>query len=290
MKPRLWPWFLNLRPKHGNILEIFELYEPMNKLLTIILNYVLKPVEAWILWVFFITTFTSTYVFGQQVSHTLSDKQITYSKKKIKELKKGALLVRLLNPKSKKADKTTAADNLDIIKAFRKKFDFCPVYFFYSESSPSVKSRKLDQVNFINNQGKLDKSIHFNGKYFLTAEFQAVDIDKLKKSNLDSNLIQTYRYQMKYYSLVVMSEKFEPMQMPFPYFIRNPKNLSKIRRFEKTIAKLSNKLHRYHYIAVAEDSTGKTIKPNPSKLPVVGWFPFILFESKYDIQELNECG
>ncbi len=254
----------------------------MKQYFTVVWKNVWRPVEVWILGVFLLVLATSTLVFGQQ-ANTLSEAQIEYSKKKIKELKKGALLVRLTNPRSKKADKTTANDNLDIIQAFRKKFDFCPVYFFFYEDSRYVVSKQFANVRFLNNKGKPDASIKFKKKYFLTAEFQAVDLEKLKKNNIDSNLIQTYRYQMKYYSMVVKSEKFKPMQMPFPYFIRNPKNLSNIRRFEKTIAKLSNKLHRYHYIAVAQDSTGKSLK-TPAKVPIVGWFPFILFESKFDIQ------
>jgi hypothetical protein len=238
-----------------------------------------KPVEAWIIWLFFISLASNNLVFAQS-QHVITEEQIAYGKKKIKELKQGALLVRLTNPKSRAADKETAKDNLDIIKAFNKKFDFCPVYFFYAEDSKYVINRQFSNVRFINSSGAIDAKIKFNKKYFLTAEFQGVDVDRLKKNLADTSLIKSYSYQMKYYSLVVKTEKFEPMQMPFPFFIRNPKNLSNNRRFEKTIAKLSNKFHRYHFIAVSKDEAGKNVK-SVDKAPIMGWFPFILVEPTF---------
>lgn len=253
----------------------------MKIILLAIWHKVFKSVEAWIIWVFFVSLVSNNLVFAQS-QRVITEEQIAYGKKKIKELKQGALLVRLTNPKSKGADSETAKDNIDIIKAFNKKFDFCPVYFFYAEDSRFVINKQFSSVRFINSKGKVDSRIAFNKKYFLTAEFQGVDVNRLKKNLADTSLIKTYSYRMKYYSLVVKSEKFEQMQMPFPYFIRNPKNPSNNRRFEKTIAKLSNKFHRYHFIAVSKKEEAKDQK-STEKAPIMGWFPFILLQPKFDL-------
>ena len=106
------------------------------------------------------------------------------SKEQIIALKKGVLLVRLktsqnqidaLNKAGNKEAAEAIADkqndeNRKIVKAFNFAFSFCPVYFFYSSCSASIKQKNFSGC-ILNSQMEVDNSISINDLYVLTAEF-----------------------------------------------------------------------------------------------------------------------
>ena len=65
--------------------------------------------------------------------------------------------------------------NSYIIDAFNTKFDFCPVYFFYSDDSKHVRTNNLDSVSFLNDSLFIDTSITLLDTNFYIAEFGRIE-------------------------------------------------------------------------------------------------------------------
>src|SRR4051812_48326706 len=82
----------------------------------------------------------------------------------IRQLKKGALLIRLMTKQNsvnalRERGNSDAADSLkrsqdiynkQIVAGFKRNFNFCPVYFFYSQYSDKIKEGEIDDVTFLN--------------------------------------------------------------------------------------------------------------------------------------------
>ena len=144
-------------------------------------------------------------------------------------LKTGALLVRLKTSENKISKmlelgmKTQAAEvkreqaqeNKDIIVAFKKHFDFCPVYFFMSDKSNNVRKSELNNI-FVNENLEITDSIQFNGR-FLTAEFSRTQGTPTKDVN-GNRVATTSSYGLP--SLIVMDKNFVQMSNPFPSAVR----------------------------------------------------------------------
>jgi hypothetical protein len=122
------------------------------------------------------------------------------TKEQIHQLKNGALLVRLKtrtnaivalrkmgeHTKADAIQQQQAAFNSDIIHAFRKNFNFCPVYFFYSDYSDTIKAKRLDKVVFLNDSLQPDPTVKFEKKNFLIADFGTVEQDTAKTYSYSS--------------------------------------------------------------------------------------------------------
>jgi hypothetical protein len=193
------------------------------------------------------------------------------AREQINQLKNGALLVRLTTKehslaalrkigKTKHADelqKKQAAYNLKIIKAFRKNFDFCPVYFFFSNYSTNIRERQFDKVIFLNDSLAPDTSIKFTYNSFLTAEFGNIEEDTAKyysyasfesDSNEGRHLVSHYYggNEMGFGALLIRSDKFIQLRRPFPYYVRTFDSLP-IERSEDEAVKMMNKeMHAFY--------------------------------------------
>ncbi|MBL0340768.1 MAG: hypothetical protein IPP71_07530 [Bacteroidetes bacterium] len=112
----------------------------------------------------------------------------------IKQLKDGALLIRVQNKENSikalndrkqfalanKIQIKQVSYNKKIIAAFRKKFNFCPIYFFFSNSSDTILANHLNEIIFLNDGLQPDTSIKFVYNKFLTAEFAIIEQDTSK--------------------------------------------------------------------------------------------------------------
>src|SRR5690606_6420623 len=149
----------------------------------------------------------------------------------LQKLKNGALLVRLSNKDNQtdalqKMGKTEAAakirsaqekKNQNIILAFRKKYRFSPVYFFYSDQSQHILDGNLSSVVFLNDNLQPDSAIKFTGNNFLTAEISIVEQEEVKLSKAEK------RRGVKYHDgsvstfevLILKDEKFGQMKDPY---------------------------------------------------------------------------
>lgn len=206
--------------------------------------------------IFTILLFISMVTFGQENVDPISTNQKTtteqsnsskkenteQAREQITQLLEGALLVRLqtknksitaLREKGndKLADKIETDQkkhNMEIVSAFRTLFDFCPVYFFFSDDSQNIKKGKLDQVAFLSESLIPDTNIHFSKTYFLTAEFGRTEQGK------------------SFGALVIMDSRFSQLKRPFPYYVRTFESLPIKRSIHRTVLMMNRKLHKFY--------------------------------------------
>jgi hypothetical protein len=193
------------------------------------------------------------------------------SREQINQLKNGALLVRLKTNnnsiaalrkigKIKQADemqKKQAAYNLKIIRAFRKNFDFCSVYFFFSNYSTNISERLFNKVIFLNDSLVPDTSIKFTYKTFLTAEFGIIEEDTAKyysyasfesDSSEGRHLVSHYYggTEMGFGALLIKSDKFIQLRRPFPYYVRTFDSLPVERSTDEVVKMMNKDLHTFY--------------------------------------------
>lgn len=213
--------------------------------------------------------FSSSALALCQTGETLSgDKSAEIAKREISKLKNGVLLVRLMT-KSKSIDALRArgdnytADkiqqkqnelNTRIVVAFRIEFDFCPVYFFYSDYTQQVKDKQLDNVVFVNDSLQPDSSIRLNNENFLIAEFGTVMQESGKhrdgyyyyKDKESDSLARSdyYSAQSEFPALVIRNDRFIPMRFwLFPYYVRT---LAGIRNEQSAVGIMNKKLLKFY--------------------------------------------
>lgn len=162
----------------------------------------------------------------------------------IKQLKNGVLLVRLQtkantiaalqkigkNALAAKIKEDQLSFNKKIVAAFKKKFTFCPAYFFYSNYSEMILSGQLDAVVFLDDSLQTDPTIKLSSANFLTAEFGIISQDTSKKSTNtyhydgENDLNRKSSYQsgadMNIGVLKIMSNQFVQLKRPFPFYVR----------------------------------------------------------------------
>jgi hypothetical protein len=193
------------------------------------------------------------------------------TKEQINQLKDGALLVRLKTKnltitalrnadRNKQADaieKKQAEFNLNIISAFRANFNFCPVYFFYSDYSSNVKERKFDSVMFLNDSLRPDTTIKFTGKTFLVAEFGTIEQDTAKnfshysyEPNTDWTLKEVSHYygstDFGFEALIIRSDQFVQLRHPFPYYTRTFDPMPRKQVLNKAVRRMNRKLTSFY--------------------------------------------
>jgi hypothetical protein len=150
----------------------------------------------------------------------------------INALKKGALLVRLKTNKraisklksagnydlATNLEKETELENKIIMSAYKKEFTFCPVYFFYSESSDSIRKNNLSGI-FVDTTLQVNPSIVCNASFFLVAEQDAIYNSSL--GLVPEPLAKTSRESGSYSReapIVVKNKYFIQLHKPFPFF------------------------------------------------------------------------
>jgi len=150
----------------------------------------------------------------------------------INALKKGALLIRLKTnyraiSKLKSVgnydlatnlEKETELENKIIMSAYKKEFTFCPVYFFYSESSDSIRKNNLSGI-FVDTTLQVNSSIVCNSSFFLVAEQDGIYNSSL--GLVPESLAKTARESGSYSRdapIVVKNKYFIQLHKPFPFF------------------------------------------------------------------------
>jgi len=158
----------------------------------------------------------------------------------IKHLNGSVLLVRLKTGKStidamQKAGKTKMAanrqkqvdeENKRIIKAFKDEFDFCPMYFFYSDDSRLLKDKNFESIVYVNDSAQKDKNISPQFSRFFVAEFGSVGPNEGAIFDMQG--------------LIIMNDELVPLQKPFPFFVKK----SSLRNSKKSIFIAVNKMNR----------------------------------------------
>lgn len=173
-------------------------------------------------------------------------KVVEASKNQIKQLKGNVLLVRLKTSENtinayRKAGEIDKADqvkqdqeieNKQIIRAFKEKFDFCPVRFFYCTNSNQVKHKQFKNI-FLNDDLLVDNSIGLDtNSTFLVAEFGYIEPDTLEiyaygaHESVENGGIEKVKYyyspstDFRFYALRILDSNFVQLNRPFPYYVR----------------------------------------------------------------------
>jgi hypothetical protein len=150
----------------------------------------------------------------------------------INSLKKGALLIRLKTNNraisklksvgnydlATNLEKETELENKIIMSAYKKEFTFCPVYFFYSESSDSIRKNNLSGI-FVDTTLQVNSSIVCNASFFLVAEQDGIYNSSL--GLVPESLAKTARESGSYSRdapIVVKNKYFIQLHKPFPFF------------------------------------------------------------------------
>ena len=187
---------------------------------------------------------------------TISIDQNTFNKNKkkqkkaksnenIKTLKNNALLIRLRAYKRQieLANKTNNinlkneiikrrdANNREIMKAFQKRFNFCPVYFFYNSDTKKILKRNFNSV-FLDSNLQKDTSIHFSLNKFFIGEISEASTDT------------SYSTDFSNYGIHIRDENLNIIPKPFPNFISGYFAFSK-KDYQDMVRLLNKKLTLY---------------------------------------------
>lgn len=126
-------------------------------------------------------------------------------------------------------------ENKEIILSFSQAFDFCPVFFFYSEASDDIRQGNLEG-NLFNAQQQPVEPHEFTEAYY-TAEFSETE-----------NLGIT--------GLIVMNDQLFPLESPFPFYQRKYTFMGLIALSKaKMIEQYNKKLHATYQLWFPEGAT-----------------------------------
>ena len=180
-------------------------------------------------WLFLILLLNDISVSGQTI------KQDAHTD--IKMLKQGALFVRLKTSdlainglrkqgKEKEADEIKTkqdVENKTIAAAFKSEFTFCPVYFFYSNNSTSIKEGNCSGVLFDADFKSISAP---NCSDFLIGEF-----DESETTHIDA--------------FIMKDKNFNQLKAPFPYLVKSSGILVPNRKKEDVVRILNQKLNEF---------------------------------------------
>jgi hypothetical protein len=193
----------------------------------------------------------------------ISGKQLAFEQ--IKEMKQSAVLVRLKTSKNiiealqsqgrveeaNKIKEMQQQDNIRIINAFKKNFNFCPVYFFYSSSSSDIKKGSI-KGNLLNEKMLADSSIDFPYNSFFVVEFDYVQQQNKQgyeirtKDSIYYNTTESISASgTSLEALIVRNSSFNLLESPFPYAVRYNDGIGK-RRKEQAVIILNGKLYNFY--------------------------------------------
>ncbi|MBA3649452.1 MAG: hypothetical protein H0W62_13025 [Chitinophagales bacterium] len=162
----------------------------------------------------------------------------------IRQLKQGALLVRLdMRTKAvtmlQEQDKNEAAEiilqrqrkeNLEIISAFKRNFNFCPVYFFLSDSSDAARASRRSGY-FLNDSMQADPAITLNENYFLIAEKGMLE-KEIPQDKTQTSQEPSTRGTMED-ALVIRDKNYNLLKDPFPYWVHLGNWDTRVRKLNK---------------------------------------------------------
>lgn len=183
--------------------------------------------------------------------------RFSVAKAQINLLKKeGALLVRL-KTNSNTINRLRAAGNIDlatqveretqlnnktIIRAYNKEFKFCPVYFFYSDCSDSVKHKSLTGI-FLDSTLSINSFIVCNATFYLVAEQGSIYDSSLGiVSESQAPKAIEKGTAAKEVAIVVKNRYFIQLHKPFPYYQQG----YSIKKYSEFVKKFNKELQDFY--------------------------------------------
>ena len=173
----------------------------------------------------------------------ISERRIrnNHAKRQIGELNNGVLLCRLQTsiPKieamikcgfieeANEVEEAQRKFNLGLMKSFRKNYSFSQVEFFYSYHSDKVRKGDFNNI-FLNEDLQVDSTIEIDtNKKVFTIAYQNIKSDTIQifdqqVRSYRGGLIDSYfgGPDFSFNALVVMTQDFQQLLRPFPYYTR----------------------------------------------------------------------
>lgn len=180
------------------------------------------------------------------------------AKAQINKLKNGGALLVRLKTNTNTINRLKTAGNIDlatqveretqltnkaIIRAYNKKFEFCPVYFFYSDCSDSVKHKNLTGI-FVDSTLSVNSSIVCNATFYLVAEQGSIYDSSLGiVSESQAPKAVEKGTASKEVAIVVKNRYFIQLHKPFPYY---QKGYSLKKHYTDYVENFNNSLERFY--------------------------------------------
>lgn len=218
--------------------------------------------------IIFVLLFSTANLSAQKVKKEGYRKQCKIdSKRQIIELHNGALLVRLKQKQKsinalKKQGRVKLANKVElkqknrnsyIIDAFKTRFDFCPVYFFYSSDSKYIRNNELDSVSFLNDSLIVDKTIILKDTNFYVAEFGHIEPEETftyqSSANVAANETKiTYSgaSDISFKAVIIKTKNFKQLKEPFPFYSKEKSGSNKRANINTAVTKLDYILKKFY--------------------------------------------
>ena len=143
---------------------------------------------------------------------------------------------------AKKVEQEQKEQNLEIVRAFKKQFDFCKIYFISNKNTAEVKENGFKNI-FLNDNLEIDKNIVAKENKFYVAEFGI--IDQQEKGNPVIS-------DAEIHALIIKDENFKQLHTPFPFYV-NINDFMAERKVEEVIWLMNKNLHSYYKLAMSEN-------------------------------------
>jgi hypothetical protein len=168
----------------------------------------------------------------------------------------GALLVRLktnINTISKlkaagkvdlatQIERETFLDNKMIMRAYMQNFRFCPVYFFYSNVSDSVKHQKLSGI-LLDTNLTVNPAVVCNASFYLVAEqgtLYSSSLGLLTEAEAAKAIERGTGF--KDFAIIVKNRYYIQLHEPFPYFQKG----YKVKLYPQYVKKFNDRLQSFY--------------------------------------------
>lgn len=186
------------------------------------------------------------------------DLRFKVAKAQINLLKNGGALLVRLKTNANTISKLKEAGNIDlatqveretfirnkgIVRAFMNEFTFCPVYFFNSDYSDSVKHKNLQNI-FLDSNLTINPAIVCRAKFYLIAEQGTIYESSLGLVPVShANTVIERGSPTKEVSIVVKNRYFIQLHKPFPYY---QKGYSLKKHYTEYVIKFDEALENYY--------------------------------------------
>ena len=139
-------------------------------------------------------------------------------------------------------ERETFLTNKAIVRGFSSQFTFCPVYFFYSNVSDSVKHKSLTGI-FLDTNLTVDPTITCRSDFYLVAEQGTLYSSSLGLlTEAEAARAREEGTGVKDFAIVVKNRYFIQLHKPFPYFQKG----YKIKQYHTYVKSFNEKLQLFY--------------------------------------------
>jgi hypothetical protein len=150
-----------------------------------------------------------------------------------------------------------AAANKSMMSAFKKNWNFSPVYFIFPEESKKIKEKRFSEINLLNDNLEIDANITCNCKNALVVEEGRVRRTSTEEYKTDNSKNYGYLFARDTYSadssqpvqgFIIKDSDFTQLHKPFPFYTRRYRFLFE-RSNEAMVKELNYNFHHYFKVA-----------------------------------------